>query len=154
MLTTSTLYLANTMIQALNPSYNLEDASALHTVNFKLHMSHDDIPLLDWHWQFVLGLINEVSKVAPNVTSCAFIVTLAGYYPLKTLESANWQSLNKALKQLPNLRSIRVGARNSSPFDWTNLKADQKKTNQALHDVFANMLPDWAAKGVLAALEQ
>ncbi|KAI0087184.1 hypothetical protein BDY19DRAFT_956574 [Irpex rosettiformis] len=143
---------ANTMIQALDIIHNLQDASALQTVNFKLHMSHDDIPLLEWHWQFTLGFINEVAKVAPNIASCTFIVTLAGYYPLKTLETANWQTLDKALKQLPNLRSIRIGARNSSPFDWT--KADQKKTNQALHDVFANMLPEWKAKGALSALEQ
>ncbi|KAI0700284.1 hypothetical protein BC835DRAFT_1412089 [Cytidiella melzeri] len=143
---------ASVMCQALNLSHNLRDASALHTMNFKLHMSHEDIPLLDWHWQFVRGLINDAAEVAPNITSCAFMVTLAGYYPLKTLEAASWQTLGQGLKQLPNLRSIYVGARNSSPFDWS--KADQKKTNQALHDVFANMLPEWKAKGALFPLEQ
>jgi hypothetical protein len=140
------------MHQALNLSDNLQGASTLRTMNFKLHMSHEDIPILDWHWKFVLGLVSDAAKVAPNITSCAFMVTLAGYYPLKALETANWQNLDKGLKQMPNLRRIYVGACNSSPFDWS--KADQKRRNQALNDVFANMLPDWKAKGAIFPLER
>ncbi|KAI0343850.1 hypothetical protein BDW22DRAFT_1356426 [Trametopsis cervina] len=143
---------AKGMCQALDISRNLEGASHLQTMTFKLHMSHQDDPLLEWHWQFVLGLIGEVAKVAPAITSCAFVITLAGYYPFKALEAANWQSLDSVLKRMPNLRRIYVGARNSSPFDWS--KADQKKTNKALQDVFAGMLPDWKAKSALFPLEQ
>lgn len=142
---------ANIMRQALSIPRNLQGASSLRTVKFKLHMSHTDSPLLEWHWQFAVGLMNDVAKAVPAIDCCSFLITLAGYYPLKRLEAANWQTLDHALQQFKGLRRIPIGISNSSPFEWR--KADQKKTNQALHDVFASMLPAWKTKGILLPLE-
>ena len=138
------------MRQGLNIPHNLQGASALRTVKFKLHMSHEDVALLEWHWQFVLGLMSDTAKTVPDVDCCVFLITIAGYYPLKRLEAANWQALDRALQQFKSLKRICVGTSNSSPFDWRN--AEQKKTTQALHGVFGNMLPAWKTKGILLPL--
>ena len=139
------------MRQALNIPHALQGASSLRTMRFKLHMSHEEVPLLEWHWQFVLGLIADVAKTVPEIECCVFLITLAGYYPIKRLEAANWAALDRTLQQIKGLRRIVVGNSNSSPFDWRN--AEQKKRTQALHGVFANMLPAWKTKGVLFPLE-
>lgn len=138
------------MRQALNIPHNLQGASSLRTMRFKLHMSHEDVPLLEWHWQFVLGLIGDAAQTVPDMNCCVFLITVAGYYPLRRLEAANWQALDRGLHQFKNLRRILVGTNNSSPFDWRN--AEQRKTAQALHGVFANMLPAWKMKGILYPL--
>ena len=139
------------MRQALNITRNLQNATSLRTMRFKLHMSRDNVPLLEWHWRFVLGLMGDAAKTVPDIDSCVFLITIAGYCPLKRLEAANWQALDRALQQFRSLRRVLIGTSNSSPFDWWN--TEQKKTAQALHGVFASMLPTWKAKGVLLPLE-
>lgn len=139
------------MRQALNIPHNLQGALSLRTMRFKLHMSHEDTPLLQWHWQFVVGLMGDVAKTVLDVDCCVFLITLAGYYPLKRLEAANWQALDRTLQQFKNLRRILVGTSNSSPFDWRN--AEQKKTTLALHGLFAGMLPAWKTKCLLHPLQ-
>lgn len=139
------------MRQALNIPGNLRDANGLRTLRFKLHMSAEDGPLLNWHWQFVVGLMNDAVKTLPNVDHIIFLVSLSGYYPLKRLEAANWHTLEKALKQFQGLRRIQVGTGNSLPFGRGVM--DRKKVNQALHDVFGNMLPAFKVKGLLSPVQ-